>query len=224
MVRRMILVILACLAGTIVSNSAHAPESVLRLWLWDKAAPYSFIEDSQVAQVRGSDLSKSRLERPLKSILITRSNYVPRPALALRPVLAETSQVATQPSSPSERQPSQEKVSAFDPGKRLLESPVKAVLAEHNERGSPALNQNAAMNKPQGLRSSLPGNESAKTTPPPAAPTEMEKKGDDWRNPPVAPGRVRWHRSFALACQAAQRSGKPVLLFQLLGQLDEEFT
>ena len=40
---------------------------------------------------------------------------------------------------------------------------------------------------------------------------------------PVAPGLVRWHADFASACAAAQRSGKPVLLFQLLGQLDQEF-
>jgi hypothetical protein len=39
----------------------------------------------------------------------------------------------------------------------------------------------------------------------------------------VAPGLVRWHADFASACAAAERSGKPVLLFQLLGRLDQEF-
>jgi hypothetical protein len=38
----------------------------------------------------------------------------------------------------------------------------------------------------------------------------------------VAPGLVRWHPDFARACAAARESGKPVLLFQLLGQLDDE--
>lgn len=38
----------------------------------------------------------------------------------------------------------------------------------------------------------------------------------------VKPGRVRWHPSFADACQAARQSGKPVLLFQLIGKLDED--
>jgi hypothetical protein len=38
----------------------------------------------------------------------------------------------------------------------------------------------------------------------------------------VAPGLVRWHADFASACAAARASGKPVLLFQLLGQLDDE--
>ena len=39
----------------------------------------------------------------------------------------------------------------------------------------------------------------------------------------VEPGLVRWHADFAAARAAATRSGKPVLLFQLLGRLDEEF-
>src|SRR5207245_4242632 len=39
-------------------------------------------------------------------------------------------------------------------------------------------------------------------------------------NPKVAPGRVTWHPSFAAACKAARTSGKPVLLFQMMGKLD----
>jgi len=38
----------------------------------------------------------------------------------------------------------------------------------------------------------------------------------------VEPGLVRWHADFASACAAARRSGRPVLLFQLLGRLDDE--
>lgn len=43
-------------------------------------------------------------------------------------------------------------------------------------------------------------------------------------NPPVAPGKVTWHESFDAAKVAAARSGKPVLLFQLMGRLDRQFT
>ena len=46
-------------------------------------------------------------------------------------------------------------------------------------------------------------------------------KADD--NPRVAPGKVNWHPSFEAACEASKKSGKPVLLFQLLGQLDKQF-
>ena len=42
-------------------------------------------------------------------------------------------------------------------------------------------------------------------------------------NPKTGPGLVRWHVSFAAACQAAGKSGKPVLLFQMMGKLDEQF-
>lgn len=42
-------------------------------------------------------------------------------------------------------------------------------------------------------------------------------------NPPARPGRVRWHDDFATACTAAGRSGKPVLLFHMLGRLDQKF-
>lgn len=42
-------------------------------------------------------------------------------------------------------------------------------------------------------------------------------------NPKVMPGLVRWHPDFAAACDASRNTGKPVLLFQLLGRLDEQF-
>ncbi len=35
--------------------------------------------------------------------------------------------------------------------------------------------------------------------------------------------KVRWHDSFTAAVEAATTSGKPVLLFQLLGRLDDAF-
>jgi hypothetical protein len=42
-------------------------------------------------------------------------------------------------------------------------------------------------------------------------------------NPKVAPGRVSWHPTFAAACAASRASGKPVLLFQMMGNLDKQF-
>jgi hypothetical protein len=42
-------------------------------------------------------------------------------------------------------------------------------------------------------------------------------------NPKVQPGLVSWHPTIAEACAAAKRTGKPVLLFQLMGKLDERF-
>ena len=42
-------------------------------------------------------------------------------------------------------------------------------------------------------------------------------------NPKVAPGKVTWHADLAAACAAARKSGKPVLLFQMMGRLDQQF-
>lgn len=42
-------------------------------------------------------------------------------------------------------------------------------------------------------------------------------------NPKVEPGKVRWHKDFATACGEAKKSGKPVLLFQMMGKLDDQF-
>jgi hypothetical protein len=42
-------------------------------------------------------------------------------------------------------------------------------------------------------------------------------------NPHVSPGKVHWHATFEKACQAAQKSRRPVLLFQMLGKLDDLF-
>ncbi len=39
--------------------------------------------------------------------------------------------------------------------------------------------------------------------------------------PKIKAGLVRWHESFATALRSADKSGKPVLLFQLVGNLDE---
>jgi hypothetical protein len=42
-------------------------------------------------------------------------------------------------------------------------------------------------------------------------------------NPIVQPGLVHWHKDFSAACAAAKKSGRPVLLFQLMGRLDRQF-
>jgi hypothetical protein len=55
--------------------------------------------------------------------------------------------------------------------------------------------------------------------PPPAKPAEKT----DFVNPTVEPGKVKWHQNYDQACAAAARSKKPVLLFHLMGKLDDKF-
>ena len=47
--------------------------------------------------------------------------------------------------------------------------------------------------------------------------------GDTFVNPKVQPGKVVWHKDFDAACRAAKKTGKPVLLFQMMGKLDDRF-
>jgi hypothetical protein len=42
-------------------------------------------------------------------------------------------------------------------------------------------------------------------------------------NTKVEPGAVKWHATLDDACKASAKSGKPVLLFQMMGKLDEKF-
>ena len=42
-------------------------------------------------------------------------------------------------------------------------------------------------------------------------------------NPRVEPGLVRWHPTFGDAQAAARKSGRPVLLFHMMGRLDRQF-
>lgn len=42
-------------------------------------------------------------------------------------------------------------------------------------------------------------------------------------NPTVEPGKVHWHASFNDARETAAKSGKPVLLFHMMGHLDKQF-
>ncbi len=43
------------------------------------------------------------------------------------------------------------------------------------------------------------------------------------RNEKVEPGKVRWHKAIQTAMDASKASGKPVLLFQMMGHLDDRF-
>jgi hypothetical protein len=87
-------------------------------------------------------------------------------------------QTAQEP--PRENNGPGKKARSPDVGKRLAESPAKAMVGESASLGAMA-------------------------------------------NPHVAPGQVRWHRNFAAACAAARNSGKPVLLFHMMGKLDDQF-
>ena len=56
-----------------------------------------------------------------------------------------------------------------------------------------------------------------------SAPAPAARPGAAFVNPKVQPGKVRWHPTLEVARAAAARSKKPVLLFQMMGKLDDQF-
>jgi hypothetical protein len=68
-----------------------------------------------------------------------------------------------------------------------------------------------------GPEASVP--ETAAAAPAPAAPAASAAPA----SPKAAPGLVAWRADEAAAFAAARTSGRPVLVFQMFGRLDDEF-
>ena len=86
----------------------------------------------------------------------------------------------------------------------------------------------ASFNRRRFLQSSLTAGAVATLAVTDLAPNSQSSRaapsaGDEFTNPRTQPGRVRWHADFAAACAAGRTSGKPVLLFHMMGRLDEKF-
>jgi hypothetical protein len=53
--------------------------------------------------------------------------------------------------------------------------------------------------------------------------TPVPPAAADPNNPTVEAGKVKWHKSLADARTASEKSGRPVLVFHMMGQLDKQF-
>jgi hypothetical protein len=146
----------------------------------------------------GQDLEKERIERPARLL-------VAEAAAGDRAV-----QAAKQPKP------------RLDPGKGRIERPAKLFVAETvpvepaKKAGPPEDESKREIEQP--VESVIASNPSA------SALVEEKKELSTAENPKVEPGKVRWRDDFQAACAASAGSGKPVLLFQLMGQLDHRFT
>lgn len=127
-------------------------------------------------------------------------------------------------------------VAQNQPGRRFdtikgsfIELPAKGMVARTTPLASPrptplpkqAPIRNAQSVKPSGIQTT--GAPKPNSATPPSAAAVAPEKSDDPNNPTVQAGEVKWHASFAAACGAAKKSGKPVLLFHMMGQLDKQF-
>jgi len=164
-------------------------------------SPVAFTDDSvdvkvrQAPDKRRQDAGKGRIEVPLKKLLAERGNVPARNALPNGRVLTP---------------------------KIVIQAPTKRVLAEATAPAEPEQkprdSDRSKLRIQSAVKKLLGATEAGEKAPQP--PTAETKPA----NPTVQPGKVKWHADFKAAREAAEKSRKPVLLFQLLGRLDQRFT
>lgn len=73
----------------------------------------------------------------------------------------------------------------------------------------------------------IPAAQTPKSTPQSTKPSlhtgSSAKIAKTFDNPKVQPGLVEWNTNFDTACAESRKSGKPVLLFHMMGNLDDRF-
>ncbi len=120
----------------------------------------------------------------------------------------------------------------FDVGKSSVEAPLEKVIGNADsgkpDEGTPGINLEILTTAPKNPARSLDVSKKFIETSPKELlePTAVHHESslpisDD---PQCKPGLVTWHANLQEAKTASRRSGKPILLFQLLGKLDETFT
>lgn len=158
------------------------------------------------------DVSKRKIERPAKAVLAK-----PRDASPKRPVDISKERIElpakTLVGEPKPLVLDASKLPRVDVTKAVIEFPPKELLVELKlpAKSKPRVDESKADIE------AAPKRVLVDTSKAKSAPADREFKK-------VAPGKVSWHMSFDAAVAASKKSSKPVLLFQLLGQLDEEFT
>ncbi len=104
-----------------------------------------------------------------------------------------------------------------DMSKMRIEMPVKGIIGNFRE---PLAADVKPVEKREIQRASKPANSQA------AAKTlgSSQKSGNKHQpSEKVEPGKVRWHKAIQTAMDASRESHKPVLLFQMMGHLDDRF-
>lgn len=107
---------------------------------------------------------------------------------------------------------------AQDQGKGYIEGPTKHVVAV-NTASAPAVGPVVSPKIPDVGKGSIEGPMKRLL----AAQSATTPQAGPLVNPKVQPGTVAWHATFEAACAASRKSGKPVLLLQMMGKLDEQF-
>lgn len=100
-----------------------------------------------------------------------------------------------------------------DMSKMRVEFPVKGLLGKYRE---------PVASEPTPLKSSA-RKEAAPVMPAKTVGSSQKPPSKQQPADKVEPGKVRWHKAIQTAMDASRQSGKPVLLFQMMGRLDDRF-
>ena len=137
------------------------------------------------------------------------------------------------PAPTGNKAPSKARLSNEMPTKGIIEFPLKMMLKDKTGSIPPAnrndflLNSStnySKINNPLStdpLQTNTASITTSSTTP--SIPKAASSKHLARNVEHVQAGLVAWSSDFATACQKSKASGKPVLLFQMMGKLDEEF-
>ena len=149
------------------------------------------------------DVGKGLIERPVENLFV----FSPNGGVPVSPVSKEDAAVPE---------------TEADSRKKRIEGPIEKAITEPTTGD---VTKRKLIELPV---TDIVADESATDTQPPSSPVFSEEVASDKKpvdeNPHVEPGKVNWHASFDAAKEAAEKSGKPVLLFHLMGQLDQRFT
>ena len=166
------------------------------------------------------DVGKGRVEASTKN-LVKRSASARKAAIknGANPAQAPVEVQAESP--PLAKKPPLK--APFPVSKMVIESATKSIVkssapALKKSKTSPAT-PDGAVDRPK-RAVEAPTKRVVRAAGPGSAKPQAAKSG----NPRVSPGKVRWAGNYTKALAAAKKSGKPVLLFQLLGELDRRFT
>lgn len=104
-----------------------------------------------------------------------------------------------------------------DMSKSAAEFPIKSIINNRGASFRRVVDQEGAGNSPfnPAKPESVSPAKSVDFTKPASKPQPATEK--------VEPGKVRWHKAVQTAMDASRQSGKPVLLFQMMGRLDDRF-
>jgi hypothetical protein len=109
-----------------------------------------------------------------------------------------------------------------DMSKGRVEMPVKSLLFDKFKQPSEASKARSVV-APESVAVPVPPPAELRLKAPAKTVGSSQKPSLKNRNEKVEPGKVRWHKMVQTAMDASKQSGKPVLLFQMMGHLDDRF-